>query len=378
MHRPIVSSPLPSLPPLPLRSLLPWPLLLVSGLLYTGCGSARSSLDGGAGHMGPVAGTGGAAGAGGGVINDASGLPPVPGAGGVPKPDGAPGELTVLSWAGFKGAVSYTFDDANSSQIQHYGDLNGTGVPLTFFLITGKPEASDPVWKQAIKDGHEISNHSMSHAQVGTGADVDAATAFLLQTLGVTAYDMAAPYGDASYQPLAATRFLLNRGVSDCLIGAGVGDATDPYNLCCYIAPTGALAGAYNNEIDAAQTAGRWRIVLVHGFTGGTDSAYQAVSIDEFTASVRHARSLGNLWIDTMINIGAYWRAQKVIAAVTPSAAGATRTWTWTLPAHFPPGKYLRVSVAGGTVRQGGQTLAWNDQGFYQIALDAGSVTATP
>jgi hypothetical protein len=145
----------------------------------------------------------------------------------------------VLSWAGFKGAVTYTFDDANASQIQHYGELNGMGVPLTFFLIISKTEASDPIWKQALKDGHEVSNHNKSHLQIGTGVDIDAATSFLMQTLGVTAYDMAAPFGDLSYQPPAMTRFLLNRGVSDCLIGSGTADNTDPYNLCCYIAPTG-------------------------------------------------------------------------------------------------------------------------------------------
>jgi hypothetical protein len=360
------------------------PLLLAYVLLPVGCGSTKSSLGGNGstggngGNGGSLAGMGGASGGGGATSIGASGLPAVPAVGGVAKPGGAPGDLTILSWAGFKGAVTYTFDDSNASQIQHYADLNGMGVPLTFFLITGKAESSDPVWKQAIKDGHEISNHTMSHAQIGTGDDIDAATTFLMQTLGVTAYDMAAPYGNASYEPLAMTRFLLNRGVADCLIGSGSADATDPYNLCCYIGPTGATASAYNGEIDAAQTAGKWRIVLVHGFAGGTDGAYQPVSIDEFTASVAHARSLGNLWIDTMINVGAYWRAQKVIAAVAPTSSGDTKTWTWTLPAHYPPGKYLRVSVAGGTVSQGGQTLTWNDQGYYEIALDAGSLTVAP
>lgn len=203
----------------------------------------------------------------------------------------------MLSWAGFKGAVTYTFDDANASQIQHYGELNGMGVPLTFFLITSK----------------------------------------------------------------TATRFRTTTRA--------------------YIAPTGSAACAYDGEIDAAQSAGGWRIVLVHGFTGGTDGAFQPVSITEFTASVGHAKSLGNLWIDTMINIGAYWRAQKVIAAVVPTlsgTSGTSKTWTWTLPAHYPPGKYLRVSVPGGTVTQRGQTIAWNDHGYYEIALDAGAVTVGP
>jgi len=80
--------------------------------------------------------------------------------------------------------------------------------------------------------------------------------------------------------------------------------------------------------------------------------------------------------------VGAYWRGQKVLAAVTPTVTGDKRTpsqtWTWTLPAHFPPGRFLRVKVDGGTLAQRGQPLTWNGHGYYEIALDAGSVTLSP
>ena len=54
--------------------------------------------------------------------------------------------------------------------------------------------------------------------------------------------------------------------------------------------------------------------MLVHGFTGGSDGAYQPVAIGEFTASVNHAKSFGDVWIDSVVNVGAYWRAQKMFA----------------------------------------------------------------
>ena len=94
--------------------------------------------------------------------------------------------------------------------------------------------------------------------------------------------------------------------------------------------------------------------------------------------SVAHAKSLGDVWIDSMVNVGAYWRAQKVVSAVTPAAAGGGQTWTWTLPAHFPPGKYLRITVDGGTPSQNGAPLSWDGHGYYEIALDAGSLTLAP
>jgi hypothetical protein len=88
--------------------------------------------------------------------------------------------------------------------------------------------------------------------------------------------------------------------------------------------------------------------------------------------------------------VGAYWRGQKLLSSVTPTTTTAagnqtstptptpTSTWTWTLPAHFPPGRFLRVKVDGGTLSQRGQPLAWNGHGYYEIALDAGSLTLGP
>lgn len=309
------------------------------------------------------------------VVVTACGLP-VAGTNNVAKPAGTPGNLKILNWAGFTGAVSYTFDDANTSQIAHYAELQALGVRMTFYIQTGKASATNDIWKQAVLDGHELGNHTQTHTQTGTAADVDAATAFLQTQYGVKAVTMAAPYGDSSYVALAETRFLINRGVSNALIAPN--GSNSPFNLPCYIPPAGALASAFNSQVDTAVTGGGWRVMLVHGFTGGTDSAYQPVDIGEFTSHVTYAKSLGKLWIDSVVNVGAYWRAQKLISAVTPSKSGNDSTWTWALPANFPPGKCLRVAVDGGTLLQGGKALDWDKNGYYEVALDAGSLTLTP
>src|SRR5690606_6600198 len=137
---------------------------------------------------------------------------------GQPRPNTTAGELTILNWAGHQAAVSYTFDDANSSQIAHYDELNGLGVPFTFYLQTNKSDAASSIWAQAVLDGHELGNHSHSHPQTGNAADIDAATDFIEANFGVRPYTMAAPFGDASYQALAEQRFFINRGVSNALI----------------------------------------------------------------------------------------------------------------------------------------------------------------
>jgi hypothetical protein len=35
----------------------------------------------------------------------------------------------------------------------------------------------------------------------------------------------------------------------------------------------------------------------------------------------------------------------------------------------------VRITTTGGTVTQKGETIAWDDHGYYQISLDAGEVT---
>ena len=108
---------------------------------------------------------------------------------------------------------------------------------------------------------------------------------------------MAAPNGAAVYTSLAPTAgMMINRGVADAIIQPN--DNADRYTLPCYIPPTGATASAdFNPEVDAAESAGGWRVILVHGFTGGNDGAYQPVPLSEFLNGVSHAKSLGDMWI---------------------------------------------------------------------------------
>jgi hypothetical protein len=184
----------------------------------------------------------------------------------------------------------------------------------------------------------------------------------------------AAPYGDGGYATPAQSRFLLNRGVQGGQIAPN--DATDPFALPCFLARRNETVSGFNAGTDSARSAGRWLIFLIHSLGG--DGGYNPVSITDVVGAVDHAKSLGDVWIDSVVNVGAYWRAQKLLTGVAPSTSGSTTTWTWTLPAHFPPGRFLRVTVSGGTLKQGATTLEWDSHGYYEVALDAGSLTLSP
>jgi hypothetical protein len=350
-------------------------------------GSAGSSAVTGAAGAGgadpgtaPVAdagsvGSGGAAGA---VGPGPSGLPAPPGPDNVARPAGTPGDITVLNWAGFKGAVTYSFDDNNTSQIQNYGALQALGVPFTFYLWTGhQPQASNSIWQTAVADGHEIGNHTLSHnPNTCTAGDVNSATQFIQSNLGVKPLTMAAPNGDICYKAAGTGLFFINRGVQPAQ-PVMPNDNSDPLNLNCYIPATGQQTNAFNANINDGRTRGGWVIYVVHGFTGD-GAAYQPVDLNQLTSAIQYTKSLGDMWIGRMVDVGAYWLGQKAFSRAMTSQTGTQKTWTWALPGQFPPGTYLRVTVAGGTLEQGGAPLTWDPHGYYEIALDAGAVTLRP
>ncbi|HEU5352296.1 MAG TPA: polysaccharide deacetylase family protein [Terracidiphilus sp.] len=313
--------------------------------------------------------------------NGLAALPALPDKG-IAQPAGEAGGLKVLNWAGFSSAVSYTFDDSLASQLAHYAELHATGVRMTFFQVSGTGGKAD--WQQVVDDGNELGNHTAHHCHAnGSGcgwgkwagsaaAEYDACNEFLKQSYGVGAvWDTASPYGDTGYDATASTMFFLNRGVWNGQIAPD--DATDPYNLVIYGAAAGDTEAVFDAHIDEARKAGKWQIFLVHSLGG--DGGYAPIDAAGLLASIRHAQAFGDVWLDDMVNIGAYWAGQKAIENGTVTREYGTTTIRWTLPPHFPPGRHVRVTVTGGRVTQDGVALKWNGAGYYDVALDAGELT---
>ena len=345
-------------------------------------GAAGTGTAGNAGTAGRggVAGTGtaGVTGNGGSAAPGPSGLPVPPGANNVPKPSGTPGNLTVVNWAGFKGAVTYSFDDDNDSQISNYSMLQAAGGQYTFFLWTGRTQATNQIWKTARADGHEIGNHTKSHDSNGqcNVTDIMAGATFIMSTFGVPAQTFAAPNGSTCFKQPASTLYFINRGVSPASPVMPNGNS-DPLNLNCYIPGTGQAASVFNGNVDSARTAGGWVIYVVHGFSS-SDGSYQPVDIGAMTTAIKYTKGLGDMWVGSMVNVGAYWLGQKAVTSAMTATSGSDKTWTWTLPAHFPSGHYVRVKVDGGTLKQNGTPLTWDAHGYYEVALDPLSVTLSP
>lgn len=309
-------------------------------------------------------------------------LPPLPsGTTEVAKPAGTTCNLVILDWAGFKSAATYTFDDGQPSQVENWPALKATNVPMTFYLNSSRGESDDEVWKEALAAGCELGNHTATHLRLSEYAgeaaivkDIADCTTYLEGTLGETAArSFAYPFGETGWRDSFGGKFLFARSVYSGTVMPN--DSTDPLSLPVFCVNEGQTKIDFNDALDSSVDEGSWVIFLFHTILPGS-SWYAAVETSDVTASVGHAKNGGRMWIDTVETVGAYWLAQKNLTPVFAAATGSAsaKHWDWTLPTGYPTGKYLRVTVSGGTLSQNGTPLAWNPRGFYEVSLDAGSL----
>lgn len=339
----------------------------------------------------------------------AAGLPLPPAPREVARPAGSSGQpgLRVLDWAGFKAALSYTFDDSQPSHIDHYPALKAQRVRNTFYInptANWYPQWNDPtrfdaIWQDAMAQGSEIGNHTTHHCRAaeltdnnastcpsglaGAGAEFDDTTNYIRTKIGQAAVWTAAyPFGDTGYGAAAASRFFIVRGVSPGMVAPGTG--SDTLNLPVIgfpgdpSSPGGDPLSTFNTAVDNALSQGRWMIYLFHTLLPTTQNWGGGEDIGVVTGNMAYAKSFGTVWIDSVVNIGAYWRGQQLLQAAVPGTSGGVTTWRWTLPANFPSGRKLRVVVDGGTLWQNGAQLPWDRRGYYEVSLDAQSLSWTP
>lgn len=295
----------------------------------------------------------------------------------VPVPLGTDCGLTILDWAGFTGAASYTFDDSRPTQIEHWRELGTTGINMTFYVV---PVWNTPETRTILRTihaaGSELGNHTYSHKRIATLAgnkdemtrEITECASYISETLGLkAACSFAYPYGELDWRNSFNGRFMLARSVEQGTIKPL--DDTDPFALPIFAVNERHTEKTFNEVLDTSVKEGSWVIFMFHALLPG-DNWAAGVPIDSVMASLGHAKATKKLWLDSVENIGAYWIAQKILSAVTPISDERRKIWTWNLPERFPTGMYLRVRINGGSLHQNGKRIPWNSCGFYEIALD--------
>jgi peptidoglycan/xylan/chitin deacetylase (PgdA/CDA1 family) len=242
---------------------------------------------------------------------------------------GTPQEKGKFVWpAGKRAAISLTFDDARPSQIDMGMPIfDKYGVRATFYISPDNIGHRLKGWKRAVKNGHEIGNHTTTHPCTGNYAfsrenaiedmtleamagEIDKATQIIVDLLGVRPESFAYPCGQAfvgrgrdvkSTIPLVAERFLTGRG----WLGEDANDPEkcDPIQLMA-MESDGRIFDQIKPLIDKAATEGRWLILAGHEIGEGGFQTTLARTVEEIC---RYATDPANrLWIDTVGTIGRY------------------------------------------------------------------------
>lgn len=229
---------------------------------------------------------------------------------------------------GKKAAISLTFDDARLSQVDTGLPIfDRYGVKATFYVSPDKLEQRLEGWKKAVRNGHEIGNHTMTHPCTGNypafrwkaiedmtldqmALEIDGASQAIEKLLGLKPASFAYPCGQAfvgrgknakSYVPLVADRFLTGRK----WLSEG---ANDP--AFCDLAQVLAMESdgktfeQIKTLVDLVSEEGRWLILAGHEIG---NEAYQTTLASALESLCRYAKEPANgLWIDTVGNIGCY------------------------------------------------------------------------
>lgn len=225
-------------------------------------------------------------------------------------------------------ALSLSFDDARPSQVDAgLALLRKHGVKVTFFLQGNQIEKRLDGWRQAVADGHEIGNHSMTHPCTGNyefsrynaledyslpmmEKQLDAANRQIQRLLGVKPKTFAYPCGQkfvgrgrhtGSYVPLVAKRFLVGRGYLD--------EAANDPALCDLAQALGTPFDDMNFEqmlkvIGQANGQGRWIIFVGHEIG---ERSYQVTDSKALEALCLYAQDPAHkIWLGTVDEIGRY------------------------------------------------------------------------
>jgi len=245
------------------------------------------------------------------------------------------GEETMsFRWPeGKKAAVSLSFDDARLSQVDRGLALfKKEGVKVTFFVLPAGVKERLAGWKQAVADGHEIANHSLTHPCTGNYAfslhnaledydltkmaqQLDGANEEIAKQLGVKAQTFAYPCGQKfvgkgsnvkSYVPLVADRFVVGRGYLDespndpmvCDLAQAMGTSFDEMGFA-----------QMKKIVDEAVQQGRWVIFVGHEIG---ERGYQTTDSKALEALCEYLKNPSTgVWLGTVQEIGGYIQKQR-------------------------------------------------------------------
>lgn len=230
-------------------------------------------------------------------------------------------------------ALSLSFDDARTTNIRQGTDLfDKYGVQATFYVVPSRVKPDLELWKKAVKNGHEMGNHSIDHPCSGNfvwsrgralemytidkmRAELEEANRQISQLLGVTPTTYAFPCGlttigrgknAQSFVPLIADMFVAGRGWLD--------EAPVDPSYCDMAQLTGVEMdgkdfGQLLPMIRQAEKDGQWLVLAGHETA---DSGNQTTRLAMLEKLIQYARDPQNgIWIAPIGTIAAYVKEKR-------------------------------------------------------------------
>ena len=282
------------------------------------------------------------------------------------------GPITTVPWDGHPGAVSFTFDDCEISQLNNLGDYfeQNQDIKVTFFLTGGMNAGNQSKYFPMVEKGHEIGNHSKTHADLtntnNLKGEVTDYKHDLEQRSGAEVISFATPYcyyNDAVEAEIAKEH-IVNR---NCQGATKYKWDEEPIweriSSDCYQGNTQQSKG----NMSEAKQKNAWTVQLNHGVTGG--GGY-SISKNDMISIMDEAKAQG-LWRAPMGRVAAYYRAHFVIDKATSTDIDGGFKVTWKSPhSAMPKSVPLRVKIEGAegkTVKQKGKEVKAEDDGSYVI-----------
>ncbi len=234
---------------------------------------------------------------------------------------------------GNKAAISLTFDDARTSQVDTgTALLDQYGVKATFYVVPSGVKQRLEGWKKAVAGGHEIGNHSLLHPCTGNfdwsrqkaleGYTLEKMQQELKTTndsigylLGVKPANFAYPCGQTfvgrgastkSYVPIIAGLFVSGRGWLD--------EGPNDPGFCDFAQLTGMESDGKDFDqilalINQAKESGKWLVLAGHEMG---DSGPQTTRLGMLRQLLEYARNPANgIWIAPVNTVASYIKEKR-------------------------------------------------------------------
>ena len=284
------------------------------------------------------------------------------------------GPITTVPWNGHPGAVSFTFDDSEISQLNNLGDYfeKNQDIKVTFFMTGGMNAGNQSKYFPMAEKGHEIGNHSKSHddltkSGINLKSEITDYKYDLEQRSGAEVVAFATPYcyyNDAVEAEIAKAH-IVNR---NCQGATKYKWDEEPVweriSSDCYQGNTQQSKG----NMSEAKQKNAWTVQLNHG-VDGAGFGY-GITPSDMISIMDEAKAQG-LWRAPMGRVAAYYRAHFVIDKATSTNIDGGFKVTWTSPhSAMPKSVPLRVKIEGAdgkTVKQKGKEIQAEDDGSFVI-----------